>query len=88
VATATRRICSNGIAHHTAIMECERLFGGRRASGIPIAAGILYLRFGILLFPIIAAEAMALSSATVIGNAPRWRVTRMPNWLTSRFRPE
>jgi cation transport ATPase len=61
---------------------------GRRAAGIPIAAGILYLRFGILLFPIIAAEAMALSSVNVIGNAPRWRATRMPNWPTSRFRPE
>jgi Cu+-exporting ATPase len=43
------------------------------AAGVPIAAGVLYPFFGILLSPIIAAAAMALSSVSVIGNALRLR---------------
>ncbi|MDP8997973.1 MAG: heavy metal translocating P-type ATPase [Pseudomonadota bacterium] len=43
------------------------------AAGVPIAAGVLYPVFGILLSPMIAAAAMALSSVSVIGNALRLR---------------
>ncbi len=43
------------------------------AAGVPIAAGLLYPVLGILLSPVIAAAAMALSSVSVIGNALRLR---------------
>ena len=47
------------------------------ALAVPIAAGVLYPLFGILLSPIIAGAAMALSSVTVIGNALRLRGVRL-----------
>jgi Cu+-exporting ATPase len=47
------------------------------AAGVPIAAGILYPSFGLLLSPIIAAAAMALSSVSVIGNSLRLRAVKL-----------
>ncbi|MGH6764632.1 MAG: heavy metal translocating P-type ATPase [Bradyrhizobium sp.] len=47
------------------------------AAGVPIAAGVLYPVFGILLSPMVGAAAMALSSVSVIGNALRLAHTRL-----------
>jgi Cu+-exporting ATPase len=69
----------------TAIVRARRLSGATmsnirqnlffaflyNAAGVPIAAGLLYPFFGILLSPIIAAAAMALSSVSVVANALR-----------------
>jgi P-type Cu+ transporter len=47
------------------------------ALGVPVAAGALYPRFGVLLSPIVAAAAMSLSSVSVIGNALRLRRVKL-----------
>ncbi|MGZ9719674.1 heavy metal translocating P-type ATPase [Rhizobium miluonense] len=49
---------------------------GYNALGVPLAAGVLYPVFGLLLSPMIAAAAMSLSSVSVIGNALRLRLAR------------
>ena len=50
---------------------------GYNALGIPVAAGVLYPPFGILLSPIFAGAAMALSSVSVVTNALRLRRVRL-----------
>jgi Cu+-exporting ATPase len=50
---------------------------GYNALGVPIAAGLLYPIFGLLLSPMIAAAAMSLSSVSVISNALRLRFAKL-----------
>ena len=75
----------NGIAHARTLSKATMgnirsnlVFAfGYNVLGIPIAAGVLYPVFGVLLSPIIAAAAMALSSVSVILNALRLRTQRL-----------
>jgi Cu+-exporting ATPase len=57
----------------------QNLFGAfvYNSLGIPVAAGVLYPFFGILLSPVIAAAAMSMSSVTVVSNALRLRHLRL-----------
>lgn len=57
---------------------------GYNLLGVPIAAGVLYPVLGILLSPMLAALAMSLSSASVIGNALRLRTVRLGSREGSR----
>jgi Cu+-exporting ATPase len=50
---------------------------GYNAIGVPVAAGVLYPLFGLLLSPVIAAAAMSFSSVSVIGNALRLRRAKL-----------
>jgi len=75
----------NGIAHalklsHATMQNIrQNLFFAffYNVLGVPIAAGVLYPAFGLLLSPMIAAGAMSLSSVSVIGNALRLRVLKI-----------
>src|SRR5699024_2492444 len=59
---------------------------GYNSVGVPIAAGVLYPAFGLLLSPMIAAAAMSFSSVSVIGNALRLDPGSICAWLRSRVR--
>ena len=48
--------------------------------GIPIAAGVLYPGFGVLLSPVLASAAMAFSSVSVVTNSLRLRSARLDTW--------
>ncbi|WP_323844315.1 copper-translocating P-type ATPase [Microbulbifer magnicolonia] len=64
---------ARGLSHATLRNIKQNLFFAfaYNATGVPIAAGVLYPAFGLLLSPIIAAAAMAFSSVSVIGNSLR-----------------
>ncbi|NMP78712.1 copper-translocating P-type ATPase [Pseudoalteromonas arctica] len=63
------------VSNATILNIKQNLFGAfiYNVAGIPIAAGVLYPFFGILLNPVVAGAAMALSSLTVVTNANRLR---------------
>ncbi|MGJ8678771.1 heavy metal translocating P-type ATPase [Paraglaciecola sp.] len=72
----------NGLADAIAVSKAtlrnikQNLFGAfiYNVAGVPLAAGVMYPLFGILLSPVIAGAAMALSSLTVVSNANRLRL--------------
>ena len=72
------------LSHRTMRTMKENLFWafGYNVIGIPIAAGILYPAFGLLLSPILASAAMAFSSVSVVGNSLRLRHARIGGGAT------
>ncbi len=82
---ALMRNSLNGVADAIALSRAtlrnikQNLFGAfiYNVLGIPVAAGVLYPFYGILLSPIIAAAAMSMSSVTVVTNALRLRKQRL-----------
>lgn len=69
----------NGQNHTTQDNIKQNLFWAfaYNALGVPVAAGVLYPFFGILLSPIIAAAAMSFSSVSVVVNALRLRTVKI-----------
>ena len=67
------------LSHATMLNIKQNLFFAfvYNAAGVPVAAGVLYPFFGLLLSPIIAAAAMSFSSVSVIGNALRLRSAKL-----------
>tara|TARA_R110001606_G_scaffold30757_4_gene94843 strand:+ start:67 stop:2328 length:2262 start_codon:yes stop_codon:yes gene_type:complete len=67
------------LSHATMRNICQNLFFAfiYNTLGVPLAAGVLYPFFGLLLSPMIAAAAMSLSSVSVIGNALRLRALKL-----------
>jgi P-type Cu+ transporter len=65
------------VAMQSAGLENPALAFVYNVVGIPVAAGVLYPAFGLLLSPIIAATAMSLSSVSAIVNALRLRAARI-----------
>jgi Cu+-exporting ATPase len=70
---------ARSLSRHTMANIKQNLFFAfvYNALGVPIAAGVLYPWFGILLSPMLAAAAMSFSSVSVIGNALRLRRVRI-----------
>lgn len=68
-----------GISRATVSNIKQNLFGAfiYNSLGIPVAAGVLYPLFGVLLNPMIAGAAMAMSSVTVVSNANRLRFYKL-----------
>ena len=68
----------------------QNLFGAfvYNSLGIPIAAGLLYPLWGIVLSPIIAGAAMSMSSVTVVTNANRLRLFKTSHKINNRSRQE
>jgi len=66
---------ARGLSHRTMTNIRQNLFFAfvYNALGVPVAAGVLYPWFGLLLSPMLAAAAMSFSSVSVIGNALRLR---------------
>jgi len=67
------------LAHRTMRTMRQNLFWAfaYNVIGIPVAAGVLYPTFGILLSPVVASAAMAFSSVSVVTNALRLRGARL-----------